>query len=182
MRENFDPVMRTIVEPWEGGKDDDPIDPGGRTNAGITQTRYDEYRTNNKLPRQDVFKMAETERLAIYLDGYWTPAGCDRWPTGVDAVVMDGGVNSGVSRGVKWLQSVCGAAVDGWIGTQTIAFVASSTDTLDKTVDLIKRYCACCATTETRRRLVSGGARRSERAGSCQNLCRRTRQATGAWW
>ena len=56
----------------EGGKSDNPKDPGGRTNQGITQTVWhDTYRKRMGLPTRDVYIMESSERDAIYRQSYW---------------------------------------------------------------------------------------------------------------
>jgi lysozyme family protein len=48
------------------------------------------------------------------------PVRGDDLPAGLDLVAFDAAVNSGVSRGSKWLQQAVGAAADGRIGPATI--------------------------------------------------------------
>lgn len=63
----------------EGGKADDPADSGGRTNRGVTQRRYDEFRAARGLAPRDVWEIAADEVRAIYIE-IWGHAGCDRIP------------------------------------------------------------------------------------------------------
>ena len=44
-------------------------------------------------------------------------------PAGVDYLVFDAAVNSGVSRAAKWLQTTVAAVADGAIGEQTLKLV-----------------------------------------------------------
>ena len=88
----------------EGGKTDDPHDPGGRTNWGITHYDYDAYRRSKGLPLRDVFLMDDSERDDIYRTVYWNAIRGDDLPSGLDYVVFDGGVNSGNGQSIKWLQ------------------------------------------------------------------------------
>ena len=62
---------------WEGGFVDHPTDPGGRTNSGVTQDVYDDWRRRHGLLRADVREIEETEVHAIYESGYWMPPRCD---------------------------------------------------------------------------------------------------------
>ena len=91
----------TLVE--EGGKVDNPADPGGRTNEGVTQRTYDAFRTRKGLMKRDVYLMTPAERDEIYKAQFWTPAGCDALPAGLDMMHFDGAVNSGVGRARAWL-------------------------------------------------------------------------------
>ncbi|HSY54863.1 MAG TPA: glycosyl hydrolase 108 family protein [Bradyrhizobium sp.] len=110
----------------EGGNDDDPDDPGGRTSRGITQTDWNEWlKTHPSLPA-DVFQAPQDQIVAIYHDDYWIKLSCDGLPAGVDYVVFDYGVLSGIGQSSKVLQGYVGAAVDGEIGPQTIAATAQA--------------------------------------------------------
>ena len=110
----------------EGGNDDDPDDPGGRTSRGITQTDWNNWlKIHPGLPA-DVFKAPQDQIVAIYHDNYWNLLSCDSLPAGVDYVVFDYGVLSGIGQSSKVLQGYVGAAVDGEIGPQTIAATAKA--------------------------------------------------------
>lgn len=116
----------------EGGRVDNPHDPGGRTNKGITQTVYSAWRQNQSLPVRDVFLIDDIEVEAIYRFQYWQPIHGDALPRGVGYVVFDGAVNSGVKQSIKWLQRGLGAlyksTVDGDIGNVTLQAVAAAPD------------------------------------------------------
>lgn len=110
----------------EGGNDDDPDDPGGRTSRGITQEDWNSWlQTHPSLPA-DVFNAPQDQIMAIYRAKYWDKLSCDDLPAGVDYVVFDYGVLSGIRQSAKILQSYVGAAVDGDIGPQTTAAAASA--------------------------------------------------------
>lgn len=113
---------------YEGGKDDHPKDPGGRTAYGIIQRVYDAWRQKNGLPTKDVWTISEAEKLAIYRENYWDPLRGDELPPGLDMVTFDGGVNSGISRGAKWLQGALGITADGKVGPATIAAAEACKD------------------------------------------------------
>lgn len=107
----------------EGGKVDDPQDPGGRTNQGVIQRVYDAYRIRLGLRQRDVYDMDPAERDAIYKDQYWRAIRGDELPAGLDYVVFDGAVNSGPARSIKWLQRALNVEADGHIGSITLAAV-----------------------------------------------------------
>ena len=46
----FDASLPFVLR-WEGGFVDHPSDPGGRTNKGVTQAVYDEWRRGTGCPR-----------------------------------------------------------------------------------------------------------------------------------
>lgn len=117
-----------VVLVYEGGKVNNPKDPGGRTNQGVTQRVYDAYRRSHGLELRTVYAMVATERDAIYRKQYWDAIRADELPGGVDLVVYDGAVNSGPVQSVKWLQRALGAKVDGHIGQATIDAVKCHPD------------------------------------------------------
>ncbi len=129
------------VRAYEGGNVDDPRDPGGRTSRGVTQRVYTAWLRRQGLPNADVWTATDAQIQAIYRALYWDKAACDELPAGVDFVVFDGAVNSGVGQSVRWLQrSLVGypGAVDGAIGDVTLHAVGQDEDN----DALIARYCA----------------------------------------
>ena len=58
---------------WEGGFTNHPLDPGGATNYGIIQSRYDEYRKFKGLAKQSVKFISKSEYEEIYDKYYWDP-------------------------------------------------------------------------------------------------------------
>lgn len=113
---------------FEGGKDDDPIDPGGRTNQGIIQRVYSSWRKKKGLPVRDVFLMEDHERDEIYYQNYGRLVRFDELPPGVNIVVLDGGVHSGPSQSIKWLQRALGLGADGVLGDRTLEAVINHPD------------------------------------------------------
>lgn len=109
---------------YEGGYSNHPADPGGPTMKGIIQREYDAYRARRGLPKQSVKLLSDDELHEIYRTSYWDACRCDELPTGVDFVVFDGAVNSGVIQSGKWLQRALGSLykgeVDGSIGDQSV--------------------------------------------------------------
>jgi lysozyme family protein len=120
MKENYDAALKATLR-YEGGKVDDPRDPGGRTAYGVTQNTYNAWRAKHGLNQKDVFQIADSEVAAIYKQEYWDKIRGDDLPDGVDFAVFDFAVNSGVSRAAKYLQSMVGVTQDGVIGPKTIA-------------------------------------------------------------
>lgn len=104
MKDNFDPCL-AIVLVYEGGKVNDPRDPGGRTNRGVTQRVYDDFRVLRGLPKRTVYEITNAEVNLIYRAGYWEKIKGDDLPRGLDLAVFDPAVNSGPGRALKWLSS-----------------------------------------------------------------------------
>ena len=110
MKANFEACM-TAVFKHEGGYVNDPHDPGGETNLGISKRSY---------PKEDIRNMTRARAAQIYRRDFWDKLRCDELPAGLDLVAFDAAVNSGPSRGAKWLQQALGVAVDGKVGLATI--------------------------------------------------------------
>jgi lysozyme family protein len=124
---DFDTCERTVLV-FEGGKVDNPNDPGGRTNEGVIQRVYDGWRRRNNLPLRSVYEMEAAERDDIYRNQYWVAVRGDELPAGVDLAVFDGAANSGPAQATKWLQRALGVAADGHIGEATLRALDECTD------------------------------------------------------
>lgn len=114
---NFQPSLK-YVRADEGGNDDDPDDPGGRTSRGIIQREYDAWRRSKGLVTRDVWTASDDEINSIYHDQYWEPW-CDAFPPGLDYLFFDMDVNMGQHEAVLLLQRGLGVAADGKIGIVT---------------------------------------------------------------
>ena len=117
--DNFLPCLQLVLKS-EGGNDDNPRDPGGRTSRGITQTEYDCYCEINLLPKNDVWSAPEMSITAIYLTSYWEPW-CPKMPIGIDYVFFDMSVNTGQHEAIVMLQRALNVTADGHIGHVTLA-------------------------------------------------------------
>lgn len=133
---NWDAALKDLLR-HEGGNDDDPRDPGGRTSRGIIQWEYDRYRDSKGKPRRDVWMADQAEVVDIYRTEYWAALRCDDLPSGVDYCTFDFGVNSGIVLSVKALQNAVGAEDDGKVGPETIALAkqADAKDLIDDICD-----------------------------------------------
>lgn len=123
MQKNYSLALSYVLA-HEGGKVDNPKDPGGRTNQGVTQAVYDAYRRGKGLETRDVYAMEDYERDEMYKVEYWDKIRGDELPSGLDYAVFDYAVNSGVGRAVKDLQRTYRLnQVDGSLGSGTLAAV-----------------------------------------------------------
>ena len=102
----------------EGGRNDDPDDLGGRTNFGVTQDVYDEYRDHRRLPRQDVYLITTDEVRDLYHVLYWLRAKCDSLPWPMSHVHFDTSVHHGVDMAARSLQRTVGVKDDAIIGAR----------------------------------------------------------------
>ncbi len=122
MKKNFKQCLK-ITLAYEGGYVNDPHDPGGETNKGITKAVYDAYRQGRSLDIRSVSLITDPEVQDIYKNQYWDRAHCDELPDGVDLAVFDYAVHSGVKRAVSDLQRGVGVNVDGVAGFGTVGAV-----------------------------------------------------------
>jgi lysozyme family protein len=120
--DNFLACVPTILAA-EGGFVDDPEDPGGATNRGITMHQLSAW-LGRPCTDDDVKALDEKTTREIYRTIYWNGARCDDLPVGLALEVFDLAVNAGVPRAVKVLQCCLGFAPadqDGAIGPKTLA-------------------------------------------------------------
>ena len=116
MKANFDKCLAEVLR-HEGGYVNHRKDPGGETNMGISKRSY---------PKEDIRGMTRERAAAIYRRDFWNRVRGDDLPDGLDMVAFDAAVNSGPSRGAKWLQQGVGVTADGKIGPATIAAAKST--------------------------------------------------------
>ena len=131
----FEDALAVILKE-EGGFVNDPADPGGATNFGITQKTYDKFLFEiGTKPKTTVEDITPAEVRAIYHNDYWLSGSCDGIESYPVALIhFDGCVNSGVKSAGKLLQrainevhiSMIGdtskpvLTVDGMVGPLTI--------------------------------------------------------------
>ena len=118
MKENFAACLAETLR-HEGGWSDHPKDPGGATMKGVTLDTYRRWRPG--ATKAQLRAITDAEVAAIYRKGYWDAVNADDLPAGLDLVAFDGAINSGPSRGAKWLQAGVGVKQDGKVGPATIA-------------------------------------------------------------
>lgn len=107
-----------IVIGHEGGYVNDPNDPGGETNWGISKRSY---------PNVDIRNLTRDGALQIYYTDYWPKGQCDALPGPLALIVFDSVVNAGPGTAdalLKAIQSGAGVTADGVIGPQTQAALA----------------------------------------------------------
>jgi lysozyme family protein len=102
-------ICHEITAKWEGGWSDHPADPGGKTMYGVTEARWHEYQRKMGKKLTPVRNITKSQALTFYRSEFWDACGAPDLFPGVDLAVYDGGVNSGVSRGRKWLKEAAGS-------------------------------------------------------------------------
>lgn len=101
---NFNKALKVILHN-EGGYSNNPKDPGGATNKGITQTTYDFWRTAHSKPHQSVKNITNEEVSNIYYGNYWKAVGADKTISYPLALMMfDTAVNCGVGTAKRLVQ------------------------------------------------------------------------------
>lgn len=118
----FDDCMAVIL-PFEGGLSMDRRDPGNWTGGKVGKG---ELRGTNMgiaahaHPGEDIKGMTVARAKAIYRQKYAAPIRFDELPAGIDLATLDPAINSGPSRGVRWMQQGLGIMADGVMGPVTI--------------------------------------------------------------
>lgn len=114
----FEKAVEVILRE-EGGYVNDPKDPGGETNFGISKRQF---------PMVDVRDLTREQAADIYYAHYWRPIRGDKLPWPLALFVFDAAVNQGCDAAAgfaaqKMLQKALGVAQDGVMGPATMAAV-----------------------------------------------------------
>jgi len=122
MTPNFERIFERMLA-HEGGYVDNPKDPGGATNLGVTQKVFNEYLAASGTAPYSVKMITRQQARAIFNVKYWMAVKGDKLQHGWDYAVVDFAYNSGPGRAVRVLQTVLGLTPDGVIGPKTVAAV-----------------------------------------------------------
>jgi len=127
MKGDFQECLDLVLKS-EGGFVNNPADPGGMTNLGVTKRVWEEY-TGHEADEKTMRGLSPEKVAPLYEQRYWRPTYCEVLPRGVDFLVFSMGVNAGPGRAVKLLQSALGCVPDGQIGPATMALITASNAT-----------------------------------------------------
>jgi lysozyme family protein len=119
----------------EGGYTNDPVDPGGATNWGITIIDARKYWKADASP-DDVKSMPKSVASDIYRKHYANPMRYDDLPAGFDYSVLDAAINSGVGRAPAWAGKALGIPV------KSISDVVGPANAAADKVSVIQKYWA----------------------------------------
>ncbi len=119
----------------EGGFTNDPQDPGGATNWGITLTDARKYWKADASPA-DVRAMPKNVAADIYRKHYATPIKYNELPAGFDYSVLDASINSGQGRAIPWAAKVLKSNIP------TVDSVVTLSNAFADKVALIQSYWA----------------------------------------
>lgn len=118
MQDNWDKSFEMVLV-HEGGYVNDPRDPGGRTNLGVTQRAWEAY-LNRSVTETEMRSLTPAAVKPFYKAMYWDKIKGDQLPAGVDYAAYDLAVNSGTGRAAKYLQDIAGVVADGVIGPKSL--------------------------------------------------------------
>lgn len=116
---NFELAIPIVLKN-EGGYVNDPADPGGETNFGISKRSY---------PNVDIKNLTEAEASVIYQRDFWKFDGIN--DQAVATKLFDAYVNM-KSHAIKAAQEVVQQTVDGIYGAHTEAAINNTEDFLTK--------------------------------------------------
>ena len=101
-------VMPNEVLNWilraEGGYVNNPKDPGGRTNKGITQGVLNNCHAAGLVAVSDVKDLTNEDVRIIYNHNYWLPSWSDKLPLSLALVHFDCSVNCGLGASNKLIR------------------------------------------------------------------------------
>jgi len=143
MQSNWNACFEMVLK-HEGGFVNNPKDPGGMTNLGVTKAAWESY-WKRSSSEAEMRSLTPNIVKPFYKAMYWDKIRGDELPSGVDYAAYDLAVNSGVGRASKYLQEVAGVPADGVIGPKSMAAIAACdpvemTDAIcDMRLDFLKR-------------------------------------------
>lgn len=107
---------------WEGGFVNNPADPGGATNCGVTLSTFRMYFGSDKT-EQDLMAMTPEQWRKIMKGGFWDRCWGDQIRSQcVAEIIVDWCINSGTGM-IKKVQAIVGTAQDGIMGPKTLAAI-----------------------------------------------------------
>lgn len=140
-------ITQEIIQNEEGGFVNDPDDPGGATNHGVTigtMRRLGlDLNHDGKIDVEDVKELTVSEAVKIMMDEYFVKAGLNKLPDQVQTPVYDMNINSG-SNSIKILQNTLrdlgyDLTIDGVLGPHTLG-AAHKADAEHPTPKLCNAY------------------------------------------
>jgi lysozyme family protein len=135
MKDNWDDVIKLIIKE-EGGFVNDPHDPGGMTNWGVTKKTLEDW-CGHEVTEQAMRSLIPADVYPLYKQRYWDAVGGDACPAGLDYALMDYAVNSGPNRAIKHLQIVLDIPQTGKMddATKTAIAACDGAETASKLCD-----------------------------------------------
>jgi lysozyme family protein len=161
---NFEKAFNKLIK-IEGKYVNDPDDPGGETNYGISKRSY---------PNLDIRSLTKDDAKRIYLKDFWSVLGCHQIQSDILASqLFDFGVNAGTETAARMLQTILNKyfpgnslSVDGLIGPLTLEKMSALTPVglydLSKSYKLgrIDYYMQICAIRKESKKFLYSWVRR----------------------
>lgn len=113
---SFDVEVAKVLE-REGGYSNNPADPGGETNFGISKRAY---------PAVDIKNLTRDEAIAIYRRDYWDKIKGEQLPPLIASVLFDAAVNQGIGQALALAQLALKLTPDRSLGPQTLSALQSA--------------------------------------------------------
>jgi lysozyme family protein len=119
-------VAMDFVLKSEGGYVNDPRDPGGETNLGVTDKQDGKIDglidvDGDGIGDVSVKGLTIDQAKIVYRRNYWDKVHGDELSPGRALILVDTAVNMGVSRAIKLAQRVSNLTEDGVFGPKTLA-------------------------------------------------------------
>jgi len=133
MISNWDNAFKLMLKS-EGGYVNNPADPGGMTNLGVTKATWENW-VGRESDEAEMRELTPEKVEPLYKKKYWDAVRGDELPAGLDYLMFDFAVNAGAGRAIKTLQTAIGVTPDGGFGPMTMAAVQA----VDP-VELIERF------------------------------------------
>ena len=111
----------------EGGKTYEKSDRGGKTNLGITQRTYNDWKDSIKQPRADVFKITVEEAKEIYKKNYWDIIKGSKLPHSVAQAILSMALTDGPQDAIRHTQKILGIPPTGTMGPVTMKAIWTAT-------------------------------------------------------
>jgi len=131
--ENWEKAFQIVLK-HEGGYVNNPRDPGGMTNLGVTKKVWEEF-VGREVDEREMRALTPDVVKPLYKKNYWDKIKGDQLPSGVDYAAYDLAVNSGTGRAAKYLQRIAGVPDDGVIGPKSMEAILACDP--EQTVDAI---------------------------------------------
>ena len=106
----------------EGGYVNNPADPGGMTNLGVTKATWENW-VGRESDEAEMRGLTPEKVEPLYKKKFFDAVRGDELPVGLDYLLFDFAVNAGAGRAIKTLQSAVGVTPDGGFGPMTMAAV-----------------------------------------------------------
>lgn len=116
---NFETAFNRLLG-HEGGYVNDPNDPGGETNWGISKRSY---------PNLDIKNLKRDDAKDIYHRDFWNRINADKLHDGVAFQLLDFAINSGIDTAIRKYQRALGVADDGHFGPRSLNAAQTMTET-----------------------------------------------------